>query len=182
MKLTPMRFAGYTWHHNPKEIKIYCKKTLKEINLPYNETILQDFGRKGVIVKGKGELYGKDCIKQYEKILQLHLKEGVGILSIPNIKPIYANFAKLEIAGASTPNLIKYTFEFYENIWKSKENEQHLDNPKYYTTEFKEDLWSVSHKFNVKIETLIKLNPQIKNPNFLDRERIKLHDNYRYNS
>ena len=61
MKLIPMRFMGYEWHHNPREIKFECAKKVSESLVPESIAEIQETGRKNMIVSGVGELYGADC-------------------------------------------------------------------------------------------------------------------------
>ena len=88
MKLVPMRFKGVQWHHNPKEIVFSCDKSVKELNSPNGTSYIQNMGRKNMIISGTGELYGNDCLEQFDRLLSLFRQGGQGVLAIPKITPV----------------------------------------------------------------------------------------------
>ena len=72
MKLVPMRFCLYTWHHNPKSIKIISDKDVVNLCSPYQKHFSKDFGENLRIVSGVGELYGENCLEEYAKAVDLY--------------------------------------------------------------------------------------------------------------
>ena len=88
MKLVPMRFKGVQWHHNPKELVFECDKAVKELNSPNGTSYIQNMGRKNMLISGTGELYGADCLEQFDRLLSLFREGGQGVLAIPKITPV----------------------------------------------------------------------------------------------
>ena len=114
MKLVPMRFAGVQWRHNPREISFECDKKLNEFKAPYNSSFVQNTGRNNIRIKGTGELYGDDCMEQFEKLFELFRENKKGVLSIPRLTPVYAYFESLKIFGEPRPDILTYSFAFRE--------------------------------------------------------------------
>ena len=159
MKLVPMRFRGVQWHHNPKEIVFSCDKSVKELNSPNGTSYIQNMGRKNMVISGTGELYGNDCLEQFDRLLSLFRQGGQGVLAIPKITPVYAVFESLKIKGEPKPDVLEYSFVFREVM-----EEKQQDKTQTYTAGEGKCLWDISYKFGVPIDTLVRLNPSVKRP------------------
>lgn len=169
MKLVPMRFKGFSWHHNPREITFECGRKVNEHKSPYGKAYIQDTGRKNMVVKGVGELYGTDCMEQFDRLLQLFKSGGQGVLAIPKLTPIYAVFESIKIMGEPKPDVLTYSFVFREVM------ERKTDVKPFSYIAKNETLWDISHKFDVSIDELVALNIHIKRPDIvLDGSVIKL--------
>ena len=112
MKLIPMRFKGVTWRHNPRELTFESEKQINELHAPYAGCTVQDTGRRGMCVKGEGELFGADCLEQFRALLALFREGGSGVLSIENVKPFHAVFESLTLIGKPKPDVLTYRFLF----------------------------------------------------------------------
>lgn len=167
MKLVPMRFKGVQWHHNPKEIVFECDKSVKELNSPNGTSYIQNMGRKNMIISGTGELYGNDCLEQFDRLLSLFRQGGQGVLAIPKITPIYAVFESLKIKGEPKPDVLEYSFVFREVMEKKQQ-----DKAQTYTAGEGECLWDISYKFDVPIDTLVRLNSDVKRPDISLEGRV----------
>ena len=171
MKLIPMRYAGYTWHHNPKSLKVSNSKKVVDLSLPYSFDVLQSFGESLVTITGVGELYGKDCISQFERLSEVYEKGEEGILCLPDIAPMYACFDSLVMELSSTPNVVRYSFSF-KQIAKKKEK---FVPATYIYSKQGESLFLYSYIYNVDIKTLVEINPHIMFINSLSQgERVNL--------
>lgn len=169
MKLVPMRFKGFSWHHNPREITFECGRKVNEHKSPFGKAYIQDTGRNNMIVKGVGELYGTDCMEQFNSLLQLFKSGGQGVLAIPKLTPIYAIFESIKILGEPKPDVLTYSFVFRE-VMERKTDAKPLS----YVAE-NETLWDISRRFNISIDELVALNIHIKRPDIvLDGSVIKL--------
>ena len=119
MKLANMRFKGVSWHHNPRELSFTCDKYISEKGSPGGGSYIQSTGRKNLRIKGKGELFGEDCLEQFQRLFELFREGGSGILSIAKLSPVYAVFESLKITAAPKPDLLEYEFVFREVMEKS---------------------------------------------------------------
>lgn len=157
MKLCAMRFNGYTWHHNPKKLEISNGKKVVSLDVPYAQDILQNFGEKPVRIKGSGELYGEDCLQQYERLLEVYQKQQSAILCLPQLAPIYAYFESLTVNAQTMPDVLTYNFVFLQ----TKQKPQPEKFERVVKAQENETLWDIAYKYSVSIEDLVKLNPQI---------------------
>lgn len=157
MKLCPMRFAGYTWHHNPKSLKVSNGKKVVVLSAPYGTDVLQNFGEKPLTISGVGELYGEDCLEQYEKLRHVYEMGKSDVLCLPRLAPMYACFDSLTLDAQPSANVLTYSFSFTQvkkksNVCNCEQSVEAKDG---------ESLWDISYFYCVDIDTLIALNPQI---------------------
>ncbi len=173
MNLNVMKYKNYVWPNNPSTIDISVKRDLKDIEMPFNLGVIQDFGRQKRIVSGQGKFFGENCLEQFESLFTVLKQGGTGYLCLPGMTPFLAIFSELQLIGEAMPNVISYKFEFWEDLSSSFVSDN-LDQT-YHTVLDGDTLWSIAAKYNVSIEDLISLNCNIKNPNQLTvGERVYL--------
>ncbi len=172
MKNVPMRFCGYTFHHNPATLTIGNAGNIRELISPTCEPQSAHLGRKPVRITGEGELYGADCIAQFEALQKLFYQGRKGLLSLPGMPAVYAYLKELEMIAQPKENVLGYRFTFIEAIPTPQSAEQ----PEFYETIVAdESLWDIGYRYGVPVDTLIRLNPQIKYIDALDDgERVRL--------
>ena len=84
-----------------------------------------------------------------------------------------AVFKELELTGTYLPNIVNYSFEFWEDLSLSTANLILQDD--FYTVLEGDTLWSIAAKFDVSVEMLLSLNKNIKSPNQLKvGEKVRL--------
>lgn len=159
MKLATMRFKGVSWRHNPRELSFTCEKYINEKGSPHGTSYVCGNGRKNLRIRGRGELFGADCHKQFAKLFDLFRGGGSGILSIAKLSPVFAEFESLKITAEPKPDLLEYEFVFREVMDK-----KHADKPVVCVLEDGECLWDISYKYGTAIEDLLELNPEFKRP------------------
>ncbi len=158
MILAKMRYKGITFEHNPESLRVQDKAKVKEDNILFGEPEITRVGRKCRTVTGKGQFAGENCIRAYADLLRLQMEGGSGILSLPDIKPFFAYFTKLELSCDPTPELVEYGFEFCEDTTDSDSG----NTPYYHKVMMGENLWDISYMYSVDIDTLVRLNPDIR--------------------
>ncbi len=169
MKLVPMRFNGVEWHHNPRQISFECGKNVSELHSPYGNSYIQNTGRKNMIIRGEGELYGSDCLEQFGKLFDLFKRGGEGVLSFPKLSSVYAVFESLKIEGLPKPDVLTYSFVFREVMEK-----KHGHKKLVCVTKEGENLWDISHTYKIDIDTLVRLNPHIRRPDIVEDGSVVL--------
>ena len=173
MMYSTMQYKDYVWTNNPKTINISSERDIKESIIPYCGNEFQDYGRKKRIVNGSGEFFGSDCLDQYNALFNVFKSGTLGYLSLPNVSPFLATFKSLKIEGKPKPNVLSYSFEFWEYI--KKENIDIKTFNKFHEVLENETLWDISYLYDIEIEKLLTLNKNIKNPNDLTvGERVYL--------
>ena len=162
MITNPMKYKNYVWKVNPRKIKISADRNIKEFDVPFNNNVLQDYGRKKRIVTGEGEFFGSNCMKQFYSLYSLFLEGGIGLLTVPGYAPFLAAFKQLDLIGESKPNVITYSFTFWEEITDTY-NKPTTEN-KYYIASLRDSLWSIAQGNNLNIDDLVAINTDIKRP------------------
>ncbi len=163
MELALMRYKGFTLWCNPLSIEVESKMNNVSYTLPYNGEVQEYAGRKCRVISGKGELKGKDCLSQYAKLYALQSAGGKGVLSLPTMEPLEALFTKLTAIADVTPDRISYSFQFVE--LSSEETEE---SEKFHKVNASETLFDIAYKYGVSVESLVKLNPQVRRPDELE--------------
>lgn len=153
-----IRYKGRDFEHNPETLSVRDKSNVKEESILFDKPYTYNGGKKGRVVVGRGQLVGEDCINRYADLLKLQYEESSGILSLPEIKPFFAFFTRIELSCDPTPDFIEYEFEFVEDC--SAESEK--NTPYFHICSAGENLWDVSFNYSVPIETLVELNPNIR--------------------
>ena len=165
MNFATIKYKDYVFKSNPRELKVSSIKDLKEIKLPFSGSVFQNFGREKRVVTGIGEFFGEDCIEQFNELFDIFKNKNSGFLSIPNMPPFLAEFKSLEMSIQTKPNVIEYSFKFFEDMSSTFDEDYFAENV--HIVEEGEDLWDISYKYNIAIEKLLDLNKFIKNPNCL---------------
>ena len=163
-----IRFKGFEFEHNPETLQITSQKNISRQSVIGAKSVISETGDNSRVVSGEGKIHGENCIYKYIRLFKLKEESGSGILSLPNMKPFYAYFASLEFSADPTPELITYKFVFKEDNSKQRDI---VVPEKYYYPENEEDLWDISYKFKVPVETLVSLNPDIKRANEIEEGR-----------
>lgn len=170
MNLIPMKYKNYIWPHNPSELKISSIKNLKEFIRPFYGSVFQDFGREKRIITGRGEFYGENCLEQFDELFSIFKSNDSGLLCIPNMSPFVAEFKSFEMDVQNKPNIIGYSFEFWEDMSDIFKDDYRLNET--HKVEEGETLWDIAYIYNISINDLLKINKNIKNPNDLSTIKV----------
>ncbi len=163
MELALMRYKGFTFRCNPESLEILRDSSMVTYIKPSYGEERSELSPKCRVIKGKGELRGKDCIEEYEKLCKLQAKGGAGVLSLPVIKPLKAYFKKLDMEADATPDRILYSFEFVEaESFYAKDN-----TAKLHLVLEGETLFDIAFEYGVSVDSLVKLNPSVRRPDEL---------------
>lgn len=71
----------------------------------------------------------------------------------------FAVFESIKIVGSPKPEVLTYSFVFRE-VMESKRGQNLVSC----VTQNGENLWDISYKYGISIDTLVSLNTQIKRP------------------
>lgn len=157
MKLVPMRYCGHTWHHNPLKMEIISDKKTVNLSVVNSCDVLQIFGDKLIVVKGVGQLYAEDVLQQYQQLLSLQKSNTQGVLCIPGLIPFFATMSELKVVADTTPDVLTYSFTFVQT--KPIKHPQRIHRT--ISTQGYESLFDIANAYDVDIDTLVSLNPQI---------------------
>ena len=169
MIISDMRFDSFEWKNNPMDISVSYRRRMTYQNF-YRGCYVREVGSDLKVIKGKGQLAGKDCIRQYEALCKVFEKGRKGLLTLPFAPPFYAYFTELVVTGDVTPDLITYTFEFVE-----ADNSERAEKAAVHIVAEGETLFDIGYIYRVSVDELTELNPQIKRPDELTAgEEVRL--------
>ena len=165
MKNAPMRFGGFSFHHNPSKLKIEDVNNILRVESPCAEPDSIMLGSRLRRISGEGELYGADCIEQYRALCGI-VKEGrKGLLSLPHMPPVYAYLTELRLIAEPDENVLGFAFSFIE----AKGEAVSVTPESVYTVSVDgESLWDIAYAHGLGIDELVALNPQIRFIDSLD--------------
>lgn len=161
MNMALMRFGEISLPHNPKTLKIEHTQSISNINLLEGTERVNGVTKDLIKVKGTGELYGKKCFEQFNKLQKLFFRQKEEVLSIPEIGSIKAVLYKLELSAEPKDDLLTVSFEF-KQVNDSGLAEK-ITQPDYCTARECECLWDIAYIYQTDIEKLAELNPWIRN-------------------
>lgn len=183
MNLSPMRYKGYTWPHNPRVYSIDYERKMAVHKTPFGLFRLQDLGRTNRIMEGEGEFVGEGAYAQFGQLANVFYNGGPGLLIHPLWQAANAYFVSLRLEQEPRPDYVRYSFAFWEDdSWYTGlatqdrggtqtgsgiVPEQGTGDAAYHKVVKGDTLWDLAGKYGLSLAELIALNPQIKNPNLL---------------
>ena len=185
MILTPMRYKGYTWPHNPRVYSIDYERKMATNKVPFGLYYLQDLGRTRRVMEGEGEFVGEGASSQFGELANVFHENGPGLLIHPVWQAASAYFVTLRLEQEPLPNYVRYSFSFWEDVdyYSGAASVQTAGSiggtgtgtgtspaagaSTRYRVVQGDTLWGIAQRFGLPLETLVALNPQIKNPNLI---------------
>ena len=164
-----MSYKDFVFPINPSVIRIESDRKISRTECAGGFEITADAGEKAIVISGEGEFFGRDCIKDFDR---LNSKMGdAGILYLPSKKPILAFLESLEMICSDIEDVIGYKFRFIE----CSESRNHKNSQDIYGDD-KKSLWDISYETGINIDILVQMNPHIRRPDIPvnGNERIKL--------
>ena len=182
MTLSPMRYKGYVWPHNPRVYSIDYERKMVANKTPFGLFHLQNLGRTHRIMAGEGEFVGADAYRQFGELACIFYEECAGELVHPLWQTANAYFVSLRLEQEPRPDYVRYSFVF----WEDDSPYTSLTTRRKGTTQANaagagsnaaeqktrlhkvvqgDTLWGIGKTYGVSLSELIALNPQIKNPN-----------------
>lgn len=182
MTLAPMRYKGYTWPHNPRVYSIDYARDMAVNKAPFGLYFLQDLDRTRRVMRGEGEFVGEDAYRQFGQLANAFYEGGPGILVHPLWQAAKAYFVKLRVEQEPRPGYVRYSFEFWEDDsyyssqvrtvsapgpQQEQGQQERQEQPFFHHVGKGDTLWAIARRYGVSMESLVALNPQIKNPNLI---------------
>ena len=184
MNLTPMRYKGYTWPHNPRVYSIDFQRTVAAHKTPFGRYQLQDLGMGHRVMAGEGEFAGEGAYEEFQRLACVFYEDGPGLLIHPLWQAANAYFVSLRVEQEPRPDYVRYSFAFWEEYGlysglatRSTEKSaaqtqtagqnQTAGQAAYHRVAKGDTLWALARRYGVSLTELVALNPQIKNPNLI---------------
>ena len=183
MLLSPMRYKGYVWPHNPRVYTIDYEREMAVHKTPFGLYQLQDLGRTNRIMEGEGEFVGEGAYAQFGQLATVFYSEGAGLLVHPLWQVSSAFFVSLRLEQEPRPDYVRYSFAFWEDndhytglAVRDTQNAQEQSagaeaagsaEKLYHRVVQGDTLWALAGRYGISLSELVALNPQIKNPNLI---------------
>ena len=169
-----MKYKDYTWPSNPKRLEVSHRRNVREMGLISGASVVQDLGTFCRVVQGEGELCGPSCLQQWERLVQIFQEGEPGVLVLPGHPPFFAHFRSLEALEEAFPELILYSFTFWED-GASVPDPGDSSSALEHTAAPGETLWSIASLYHISIDSLMARNRDISRPDRLPPgKRVKL--------
>lgn len=187
MKLSPMRFKGFVWPHNPRIYEIEFKRSIHSHKVPFGKYVLQNLGTSYRVLRGEGEFVGEGAYDKFKELATVFYEETAGVLIHPIWQNSNAYMTELTLREEPKEDYVSYSFEFWE-CFDEYESGARLVSPQksgaaasetaaqgggaqaageYYTVVPGDCLWSIAVRCGKALSELLLLNPQVKNPNLI---------------
>lgn len=179
MILSPMRYKGFVWPHNPRVYTITYERKLVAHKIPFGRHYVQSLGQTRRVLKGEGEFVGEEAYDTFKKLATVFYEETPGMLVHPVWMAAMAWFAGLELRQEPRRDYVAYSFEFWEVVGGNNAaalTTREVDTggtvnaaavAKWHTVAQGETLWGLSRQYGVALDRLVALNPDIRNPNLI---------------
>ena len=161
-----MQFAEFIWPQNPASLSVSHARQMQAYAVPYGGELLQDMGKRNIVITGEGVLKGCRAAAQFAELKALQDSAAVDMLCISGLPPIMARLTELELVGKFNPDKIGYRFTFQEDrsvplpAMKTQRRTIH-------TAAEGENLWAIANQYHTSVEILRRENPQIQWPGYL---------------
>lgn len=179
MTLSPMRFGDYIWPHNPKVYEIAFKRRVVLHKVPFGQYALSGMGREQRVLSGEGEFVGGDAYEQFKKLATVFYSDKPQILVHPIWQSAPAWFVNLTLKQSPRKDYVSYAFDFWEcfegyetvltavstDAAKTTLSGTESAKRSAYTLKAGDTLWGLASRSGLSLNELLKLNPQIRNPN-----------------
>ena len=185
MLLSPMRYKDYTWPHNPRVYTIDYRRTMAGQKVPFGGYLLQDLGQEHRVMEGEGEFAGEGAYREFQKLASVFYDRGPGLLVHPLWQAANTYFVSLRLEQEPRPDYIRYSFAFWEDMSYYSGEARPLQERKpaaagaaaqVHQVVKGETLWGIAQKYGLSMQSLVGLNPGMKNPNQIqvgDEVRIR---------
>ena len=186
MILSPMRYKGYTWPHNPRVYSIEYRRTMAVNKTPFGGYQLQDLGAAHRVMEGTGEFVGTGAYGEFQRLASVFYDRGPGLLVHPLWQAANTFFVSLRVEQAPRPDYVKYSFEFWEENGLTSGLATRKPEPSvgsggtaqagqagqagqavYHRVVKGDTLWALAGRYGLTLAELVALNPQLKNPNLI---------------
>ncbi len=191
--LAPMRFKTFVWPHNPESFEIRFARAVSAQKIPLGGVYMQGLGLSYRVMSGRGVFFGKNAYEDFKRLAGVFYENTPGSLVHPIWQSTSAWLVNLSLAQEPQEDFVSYTFTFWEDtqgykaaLEKAPVSVTVEPSPAplasgvsagaVHTVKKGDTLWAISRQYGVTLESVVKLNPQIKNPNLIypgERVRVK---------
>lgn len=182
--LSPMRYKEFVWPHNPRTYTIDYQRRMAVHPVPGGSCELEPLGQSYRMMQGEGEFTGPEAYRQFRALASVFYDNSPGLLVHPIWQAAKAYFVELSLVQEPRADYVRYRFAFWECPPGEETGLVEMaaapvagggqaapatpsQTSIYHTVVRGETLWGIARQYGITTETIIRLNPQIKNPNLI---------------
>lgn len=185
--LSPMRYKGFVWPHNPRMYTIGFERRMAVHPIPGGGCELEALGQSYRVMQGEGEFVGSRAYDQFKALASVFYENTPGLLVHPIWQAANAYFVDLTLTQEPRADYVRYRFSFWECPSAGQEGLREVAaagggsgieggqsapaaasaGAVYHTVGKGDTLWGIANRYGVDLNRLIALNPHIKNPNLI---------------
>ncbi len=167
--MTAMQFKTFIWPHNPKIFQARLERRVAALKHPGGGYTLQDLGVERRVFEGEGEFFGENAYEQFQALANVFCDSGAGTLYHPAWGGSSAYFTQLELLEEPRENYVAYQFTFVAEppeaaVQSAAEKTVQSAPLKQVTLRPGQTLEAVCSAYGLRMEELLRKNPQIANP------------------
>lgn len=160
-----MRYKSFTWPNDPRTYTLSCQRQTAVHKIPMGGFVVQELGRTGTVMRGEGEFYGPRAYESFRALLQVFQQTGAGLLMHPLWQTAGAYFTELRLTQEPREDYVAYAFTFCEASSGGAQAGADTAARGYYVMQEADTMWSVAQRYDLSMQKLLSLNPEIANPN-----------------
>ncbi len=154
MKWITMQYKGFTFHINPKTVKLQMTKSISTAKHPFFKTDTQETGTLPCTVSGSGILTGKDAGEQALRLAALFQQKGSATLFAPSLPALRMYFQSLSISNDAESSALQYTVTFVQDTGAK----QPVYDFGYTFAKAGENLFDIANRTGTPLETVVAAN------------------------
>ena len=165
-----MQYKSFVWPNNPKTYTLSCERRTVVQKIPMGGFEVQDLGATCMVLRGEGEFFGPDAMRNFSLLVQTFRQDGAGTLLHPAWQGTQACFTQLQLTQEPREDYVAYRFEFCESAPQQELKTAYVTRRRgrggkiYYTVRSGETLWHVCSKYELSMAELLEMNPGLSSP------------------
>lgn len=92
-----MQYKSFVWPNNPKTYTLSCERRTVVQKIPMGGFEVQDLGATCMVLRGEGEFFGPDAMRNFSLLVQTFRQDGAGTLLHPAWQGAQAFFTQLQL-------------------------------------------------------------------------------------
>lgn len=165
-----MRYKDFVWPNDPRTYTLSRERQTAIQKFPMGRFAAQDLGTTCMVLRGEGEFFGAQAMRQFQELARVFESEGAGVLLHPAWDGGTALFTQLRMTQEPRENYVAYEFEFCQSTPEEQSGTAYVTSRRgrggkvYYTVTSGETAWQVCADHALTMQELLEMNPGIASP------------------
>lgn len=180
-----MQYKSFVWPNNPETYTLTMERRTAVQKFPLGGFAVQDLGETCMVLRGEGVFFGKNAMRDFERLEQVFRQDGAGVLLHPAWRGGAALFTQLELTQEPREDYAAYRFAFCQSAAEEKPQalageiyvtqRRERGGRMYYRVQSGETAWHICVKKQLTMQELLALNPELSRPDRLEEgQRVRV--------